>query len=123
MKKIVYISIILSFLGCKTSVRHVSDFVDKRTYSYEFKKELIKRCIYINSQGEFHKNVSFDLYGSLPPPPPFYIKQTTQLIDSIAQLKNKHIVIEECIRLSQDRKVNNIIRKEFRKEIKKESIK
>lgn len=97
------------------SANKVNMLVDNKTYSIEFKKELFKRCLFTNSVGVFHDNISIDLYKKLPPPPPVYIRPSKELIDSISIIKdNTDNIIENCYDLIHNSKVEKIIKNEYK---------
>jgi len=109
-----YIFLFFLLVSCSSS-KHINKLVDKKTYSKEFKAELFKRCLFQNSTGEFHNNIATDLYQRLPPPPPYYIRSSKGLIDSISLVKEKpENIIENCLKLIQSRGTAKIINNEYK---------
>ncbi len=109
-----YIFLFFFIVSC-TSSTHINKLVDKKTYSKDFRAELFKRCLFQNSTGEFHSNIAADLYQRLPPPPPYYIRSSKGLIDSISLVKEKpENIIENCLKLIQSRNTAEIIKNEYK---------
>ncbi|GEM_PF-2078637 len=109
-----YIFLFFFIVSC-TSSTHINKLVDKKTYSKDFRAELFKRCLFQNSTGQFHSNIAADLYQRLPPPPPYYIRSSKGLIDSISLVKEKpENIIENCLKLIQSRNTAEIIKNEYK---------
>lgn len=118
-----YIFIFILIVSSCSTNNHINKFVDKKTYGKQFKNELFKRCVFQNSIGDFHNNIAVDLYGKLPPPPPFYLRPSKNLIDSISIIEKKpYNIIENCFNLVHSKTVEKIINNEYKNRKIKEII-
>jgi hypothetical protein len=118
--KMSYLVILLLF-SCKTNHKYVCDFVSLEKFNYEYKKELLYKCINTNANDLLKQEIELE-NKTLPyfyPPPPFYIKQFSNKQDSLVKsVKISNRVLFGCLN-SFD---NEIIEKEIKKDYYKEII-
>lgn len=111
--------ILLIFFSCKTN-QHIQDFVSLEKFNYEYKKELIYKCIHTNANEILKNEIELENKTKpfFSPPPPFYIKQFSRQQDSI--IKSHKItdrVLFDCFNSFDDDSIDKLIRQNHKEPI------
>jgi signal peptidase I len=110
-------TILLMSFSCGTNQK-ISDYVTQEKFNYEYKKEMIYKCINVKANELLKQEIDLESTTSphFYPPPPFYIKQFSTQQDSIIRtLSFSDRILFNCLNSFDNKEIDRLIIKEYEK--------